>query len=356
MSTLRFGICGLGFMGREHLRRLHDHPRARVIAVCDADSARCAGNWGGPGNLDYGKGLDGKTLLEGVRTYEMPQELIADADVDVVLVALPTVLHTSVTIAAVEAGKHVLVEKPMALNVADCNRMISAAETANRVLMVAQCIRFWPQYVKIKELLAAGNIGAPRAVHLRRLGSPPSHSANNWMLRGPESGGAFLDLHVHDVDFAHHLLGLPDGVYARGRHGVSGEVDHIVATYSYADGRYAVIEGGWLSASGWPFEMSILVQGERGVLEWSLGRGPEVILYRTAGEPERITCAGDALQNQVDYFVDCVLGGQPVAQCAPRSTRHSVALAWLEHRSIEIGKVVSLTERLKQSWDDGGEE
>ena len=351
MEKLRFGICGLGFMGRTHFARLRTHSQAEIVAVCDQDARRRAGDWrDAVGNLNVGQ-ADGECVsLAGIAAYAAVEELIADPRVDVVLVALPTPLHAGVTVAALAAGKHVLCEKPMAAQVADCDRMVRAARTSGRTLMVAQCIRFWPQYATIKRCVDEGRIGAVRFMTLRRLGSPPTYSAGNWLMNGGQSGGALLDLHVHDVDFAHYALGVPDAIHARGTRGPSGEYDHVVATWGYADGRYVSIEGGWMLAAPWSFEMEIVVHGERGTLAWALSRGGDVLLHSGGERAEPIPSAGDAYRQELDYFVACVQAGQPVERCLPMSSRVSVALSWLERRSIERGRIVPLPARLRTAW------
>ena len=351
MSKLRFGICGLGCMGQSHFARLHGHPRAEVVAVCDRDAARRAGDWHDTlGNLDLVQTQGGRAPLAGIRTYETPEALLADRNVDVVLITLPTPLHAPVAIAALKTGRHVLTEKPMAGQANDCTRMIQAARAAGRTLMVAQCIRFWPQYARIKQYVDEGRIGAVRFMTLHRLASPPTYSAGNWLRDAGQSGGALLDLHVHDVDFVQHVLGVPSAIYAHGLTGGNGGVDHIVATYCYQDGSYAVIEGGWTFTPPWPFEMGITVHGERGTLTWNSTRGQDVLFYHGGTEPERIACAGDALRLELDYFIECVLNGRPVERCTPASSRASVALAWLERRSVETGRTLHLSERLRAAW------
>jgi predicted dehydrogenase len=352
MEKLRFGICGLGFMGRTHFARLRSHPHAEVVALCDRDERRRRGDWNDAlGNLDLVQLHGGTVPLDDVATYASAEELIDDPRVDVVLVALPTPLHAQVTVAALEAGKHVLCEKPMAPHPNDCNRMVAASQASGRTLMVAQCIRFWPQYEVIQQYVNERRIGGVQFISLRRVASPPTYSAEGWLLDGVRSGGAILDLHVHDVDFAHHLLGVPGKIAARGRRGPSGGIDHVVATYAYSDGRYAVLEGGWTFAAPRPFEMAIIVNGEHGTLEWSSLAGSDV-LYYTGSRVERIPCDGDAYQRELDYFIDCVRTGRPVDRCSPISSRTSVILAWLERRAVETGRVVCVSRRLAAAWSD----
>jgi predicted dehydrogenase len=351
MRKLRFGICGLGFMGRGHFARLRRQPRAEVVAICDQDERRRGGDWSDVvGNLDLGQDARGRVSLARIVTYATPGELISDPNVDAVLITLPTALHAEVAVAALHAGKHVLCEKPMALRVGACDRMIRAAQAARRTLMVAQCIRFWPQYETIKRCVDEGRLGTVRFVTLRRLGTPPTYSAGHWLLDGRQSGGALMDLHVHDVDFAQYLLGIPAAIFARGTRGLSGEIDHVMATWNYPNGAYVAIEGGWVLAAPWTFDMEIAVHGERGTLGWALSRGGEVVLRTDGGGTEAIACAGDAWQREHEYFIQCVQTGQPLAKCTPFSSRTSIALAWLERRAIELGRVVRISERLRAAW------
>lgn len=351
MSKLRFGICGLGCMGRVHFARIRKQPDAELVAVCDQLPARRAGDWNDSlGNMDAVQTGDGRVSMDGIATYATTDELIADPNVDAVLVALPTPFHADVSVAALKAGKHVLCEKPMGYHPADCDRMIAAAEEAKRTLMIGQCIRFWPQYDLIRQKIAAGVIGDVRFATLHRVGCPPVYSAGNWLLDATQSGGALLDLHVHDIDFTHYLLGVPATLYARGCQGESGGLDHIVASYTYADGRYAVIEGGWTFKAPWEFEMGITVHGTLGTISWKSTAGPDVRLYIGTQAPEHLTVTGDAYSNEEAYFIDCVRNGRPVEQCLPRSTRLSIVLAWLERRSAETGRLVEVNERLQHAW------
>jgi 1,5-anhydro-D-fructose reductase (1,5-anhydro-D-mannitol-forming) len=342
-QPLRIGICGLGFMGRQYFAHLRDHAHARVTAVCDQDAKRRVGDWSDSvGNINARAGQ--RVDLAGINAHAHWNELIADESVDAVAITLPTPTHADVTERALAAGKHVVCEKPMALTLADCDRMIAAARQSGRTLMVAQCIRFWPQYEEIKRRVDAGEIGSVRFASLKRLASPPGYSQGGWLMDGTKSGGALLDLHVHDVDFAQHLLGLPAKLTARGSRGPSGAIDHVISTYAYDDGRYALLEGGWVFHAPWPFDMAITVVGAAGTLDWSMRRGPEVLHYRGGDEPEKIVLGDETgWMRELDYFTACVRAGQPVARCLPESSRASIALALLERASVEGGgKVVAV--------------
>ncbi len=336
-AKIRFGICGLGFMGRQYCAHLAGHRDALVAAWCDTDPQRRAGRWDEEvGNLPAA--ATARQAAADVRPHERWQDLIADDALDAVAVTLPTALHADVCAAALAAGKHVICEKPMALTLADCDRMIAAARDSGRTLMIAQCIRFWPQYEEIERRVRTGEIGPVRFARLRRLASVPDYSAGGWLLDARLSGGALFDLHVHDVDFAQYLLGVPQDVQAVGLTGPSGGIDQVAALYSYEDGRYAVLEGGWLLSAPWPFEMAITVVGERGTLDWSMNAGPQVRLYRGGATAELIEVPGQTgWQRELDYFIECLLAGRPPRRCLPESSRQSIELVLREKAACERG-------------------
>jgi predicted dehydrogenase len=330
-------------MGRTYYQHLIAHRAARLVAVFDQDPKRRSGQWEEQaGNFKRTEAQ--QENMAAVVACESFDELLACEAVEAVAITLPTPLHHDMTIRALEAGKHVLCEKPMALTLADCDRMIEAAERNNRTLMIAQCIRFWPQYERIEEIVAAGGVGKVLSVSMKRLSSVPSYSSDNWLMKHELSGGALFDLHVHDVDFAQHLLGVPKRIFAQGAIGPSGGLDHIVAMYSYDDGVCVELEGSWRHQPPWPFEMSIRVVGDAGTLSWNMNRGDEVLHYRGGDEPVRIAVSGETgWTREIDYFVDCIARGEPVRRCEPRSSRTSIALTLLEKESVERGEVVDVS-------------
>ena len=180
-SPMRIGVCGLGYMGQRYYDHLRQHAGAQVVAVCDRDERRRSGDWSEAiGNLNVADGQ--KIDLSGIRAYAEAGEMAADADIDAIAITLPTSLHADLVVQALEAGKHVLCEKPMALTVAECDRMIAAAEKSGRTLMIAQCIRFWPQYEEILRRVQQGDIGRVRFAALRRVASAPAYSSGGWLM------------------------------------------------------------------------------------------------------------------------------------------------------------------------------
>ena len=150
--------------------------------------------------------------LKDVSVHSDLGELLATRSVDALSITLPTFLHPDTTVKALEAGVHVLCEKPMALDVADCDRMVAAARGAGRVLQIGHCIRFWPEYVVTRQLIQGGLFGRTIAASFRRYTAMPAWSPDSWFADEKRSGGQPLDLHIHDTDYVHHVFGLPASV------------------------------------------------------------------------------------------------------------------------------------------------
>jgi predicted dehydrogenase len=337
--VIRFGVIGLGFMGRTHLANLARHKRAQVAAVHDVEPDRLFGPLApGGGNLDAG----GKPWDESeVRRCPSAQELLSAEDLDAVVVATPSHLHARFCLQALKAGKHVFCEKPMALSLADCDRMLAAAARSRRVLMVGHCIRFWGEYVAAAKIARSRRHGALRAMRLTRRGGYPSFGARNWFADYRQSGGALLDLHIHDVDYALFLLGPPRAVRAFGYVGATGGVDHVVAWYDYGRGGPVVeVEGSWVPGAA-PFEMAFAMHFERASLEYSLRGGTGLQLYARRAEKVQVP-AVSAYEAEMDHFIRRVLAGRCSLVVPPESSRLSVAVALAEGRSIRTHRRVPL--------------
>ena len=169
---LRVGIVGLGFMGRMHLRCWKARNDASVVAVCDADPQLRENAGKAVGNIAGAEGVD----FTGIEWFSDFDAMADKMDLDAISLTLPTYLHLEFTQRALSRGLHVLCEKPMALTVADCERMMQAAQRSGKVLQIGHCVRFWPEYAKAKEIVDSGRYGKVVAATFQRLGSPPGWS------------------------------------------------------------------------------------------------------------------------------------------------------------------------------------
>ncbi|MBN1465014.1 Gfo/Idh/MocA family oxidoreductase [candidate division KSB1 bacterium] len=332
---IRFAILGYGFIGAVHAATLKKVDDAQVVAVIEKDKSK----WGAVtrGNID----VNGMGSLD-VPFFESIAQMQDNVEADCISVCLPTFLHRSFAEQAMAAGMHVVCEKPMALTLNDCDAMIAATRASGKQLFIAQCIRFWPEYVELKRMHDSGLLGAPLSFRFQRLsGMPTWGGENSWFMQEDKSGGCLFDLHVHDIDFVNTLLGKPRALYARGVK-LANSNAAVVSQYHYENNLLCTIEGSWLSFSG--FKMSYTAVYENGQLEYDSTQSPALKLWKKgAAEPEAVhVAATDGYTEQYNYFVDCLKSGKAPALVPPESTRLSIELALAERESIEKGSVIEL--------------
>lgn len=217
-KTIKVGMIGAGAIAQYHCKGLHEHPRAELVAVADTSAKRA-------------KAL--KKQFDMGRVYSSAQDLIADKDIDAVSIALPTFLHAPVAIAALKAGKHVMLDKPFVLNQGEALKVIDAAKKSRKVMTVGMNQRFGQGAQTIKTIAQRGDLGDiyhAKAYWLRRSGCP---RFGTWFGEKKKAGGgSLLDIGVHMLDLCLSLLGNFKPV------AVSG------ATYTKFGNR-GLGEGGW---------------------------------------------------------------------------------------------------------------
>jgi len=329
---MRIGILGSGFMGGTHARAYAKIPGVDVAAV----SSR---------HLDKAEKLAGEV---GARATTDDRSIIEDPTIDAISNTLPTHLHPDSTIAALEAGKHVLLEKPFALTAPECDGMIATAASTGRMLMVAHVLRFWGDYVSLVEFVESGRLGKPLSAIAMRLSQVPAWA--DWFLDPALSGGAVLDLSVHDFDVLNWVLGAPKSVYARGQEFRPGLWNDIHASIDYG-GANGFVEGSEFMPRGYPFTCGLKVLCEGGVAEFAfraggvsveMGGGSSLMVHE-AGKAYPLTPKpGDAYQNQAEYFVACVRDGRAPTLGTAEQARLAVRTANAAKQSFETGAVVAI--------------
>jgi predicted dehydrogenase len=322
---MRIGVIGLGFMGSTHLQAIARIPGAELAAVMDLDERRLAGDLSGVhGNLG---GPSQVFDFSGVRRYRTVEEIAADGDVEAVDICLPTWLHAPAAIQMLRAGKHVLVEKPMALEAASCDAMISEARRANRILMTAQVLRFAPAYQALRKYVSDGSIGVLRSAIFRRRCAVPGWGP--WEMDPAKSGGGIFDLLIHDVDMCLHLFGPPEAVSTTGHEDMAHGLDQILAQLHYPGAGFVAVTGGWHHAGSYPFSMEFTVAGNGGVAEYS-SAGRPATLYRSDGTVEApIPEEMDFYQAEIEYFLECCRRGAQPELCRPEDSAQAVRLTLL---------------------------
>ncbi len=320
MPTLNVAVAGLGFMGATHARAWDKIPNARLAAVISSDPRKLAGDLSNVGgNLDRpADPID----LSNVAKFATLEEALADPAIDALDICLPTDRHAPAAIAALKAGKHVLVEKPMALTTAECRQMIEAAKAHRRTLMGGQVLRFVPAWETLRALLS--NAGPVRSAFFRRRCAAPAWSA--WLSDPRRSGGGVFDLLIHDVDFCVSVWGMPDRVAARGYEDLPRGIDVISADLFYPDAGPIVVAGGWQHPKSYPFSMEFSVVTDPMTIEWRSG-DDALRLYRANGESESgVLFEADPFERELSYFADCALSGAPPDLCPPGQSAQAVEL------------------------------
>ncbi len=337
---LNVGVIGLGFIGRTHAQSWRKTPGARLVAVCDPDPKKFAARSRVVGNIrGAAAGLD----LKGLAGFTDLGAMLKQARLDAVSVCVPTYLHPEVAIRCLEAGVHVLCEKPMALTSAAGRTMIAAARRTRRRLMIGQCLRFLPEYAAARDLAASGRFGRVLAASFLRLSAPPTWSWKNWIVNPALSGDAALDLHIHDADFVQHLFGLPRAVFSRAVRGPFSRFDHIATQYLYPDGKVVTAEGGWIMGREFPFQAGFTLILEKAALAFDTARQPAFRLYPAKGAM-RVPAVppGDAHGRQLAYFAAALAGKKQPTLTTLEESCASVRLVEAEKKSATTGRVVAV--------------
>jgi predicted dehydrogenase len=243
MTKVRVGVIGLG-MGRHHIAGYQSHPAAEVVAVADADEAR----------------LQEIAEKFGVqKRYTSGEEMLCQEPLDVVSIVTPNKLHKPLTVAAFEAGCHVLCEKPMAMSAAEGRDMLAAAQKAGKRLMINFSYRFTEQSMALKAQVDTGVLGEVyfgRTVWHRRRGLP---GFGGWFgQKALSGGGPLIDLGVHRLDLALWLMGYPRPVWVMGStynpigsalaqaQGVDFDVEDLaVGMVKFENGATLIVEASW---------------------------------------------------------------------------------------------------------------
>jgi predicted dehydrogenase len=324
----KIAIIGCGFMGRMHANVYGLLDNAKLVAFVDRKAEK----------------REKYSAEFGAPAYETLHELFENhPDLTAVDICLPTYEHKDATMAVAAAKKHVFCEKPMALTVDEADEMIEACHKAGVRLMIGHCIRFWPEYALLKKITDEATYGKLRSINLTRYGEFPFWSTDNWLADESKSGGGALDMHIHDTDYVHFLLGQPTSTSSWGTVDQRG-VSQIFTTMTYPNGVVAHLEGGWNLPSHTPFKMAFRAIFERGS---AIMDGGPMTIYEDGMQPvvpefPKMEAAGGGnisdlggYYHELRYFVDCLESGAPFEITTPASSRQSLATTLEEIRQAK---------------------
>jgi UDP-N-acetylglucosamine 3-dehydrogenase len=322
---MRVGLVGAGFMGGVHLNAYAGIPEVEVVGVADARlDAAVAG-----------------AKLVGARPYTSYEELVAAEDIEVVDVCLPTAFHRDLALRAAGEGRHVILEKPIARTYEDAQEILEAFSGDGPRLFVGHVVRFFPEYVGIKEKIDAGDLGTVGVVRTSRR-SPFLLGWNDWYADWRASGGVLLDLVIHDFDFLRWALGEVERVYARGMLGREyNRLDYVLATLRFESGTIAHVEGHWGYPG--PFNYSIEVAGSRTLLSLDSTEPAslELVGDTASDEVPGLAAGRSPYEKELEHFVNCIESGEePIVQAHDACEALRISLAATE--SVLTGKPVTL--------------
>jgi len=341
-KTIGVGIVGLGFMAATHLRAYRQIDACRIAALCNPSGRNLDGDFTMvTGNIASGAPL--KLDMTEVQAYRNFAELLVDSAVQVVDICAPTHAHPELAIAALKAGKHVICEKPLARTTKEARQIADVAASAGRILMPAMCLRFWPEWVWLKQAIDSEAYGRVLAARFRRVAQPPAWG-RKFFLDGNLSGGALLDLHIHDTDFVQFCFGRPLSVFSTGFSKVSGAIDHVLTQYQVASGAAVSAEGSWAMTEGFGFHVCYTAIFEHATADFDIVRGADALkVFEKGKDTQALRFSGqDGYFGELKYMLDCVRSGTPPSTVTGLDGVSAVEICEAEERSVNTGKIVAL--------------
>ena len=338
---VRVVIIGAGFVGKIHADAYQQIDDAKVVAVVDSNEEK------------------GRALADSNNAVFCGEiEKCADeVEFDSVDICVPTYLHRDLVFRVAKMKKHIFCEKPMALTLSDADSMIDVVKTTGCHAMIGHVVRFGVEYSKIREIVTSGDLGTPLHAFCQRLASLPDWHSNSWGTDEESSGGAALDLHIHDLDYLIWLFGKPVFVTAQGVYNPSiiekGGFVHIDTCVEFEDGMHGFAEGGWAFGGAFPFTKIVRVLCEKGTVEFTFRSGKnienrsdntELSIYMNDGAVESVGLEPkDPFVSELEYFVHCVRTNSPVTISTFEDGRKALALALAAIESAKERKTVEVT-------------
>ncbi len=331
---MNLAFIATGFIAHNYAQESFKMPDVKIVGVVDV-------------NEEVGRAF---AEQYGSKYYPTVEDLFANEKVDMVNICLPTNLHKEYVIKCANLGAHVLCEKPFTFKTEDCLEMEEACKKAGVRFMIAQVLRFWPEYIKCKEIIDSGELGEIELANLARMSAFPRWS--KFYDTPSMSGGGVYDMHLHDVDFACHLFGDVKKVYAIGYKNDRGAWNNVVSNLTFKNGVSACITAGEEMSDNYPFCMNLRCLGTKGTVEFNYVAGkllrsePVTTLKKYmngAEEEEDITIPeGNGYYNENRYFIDCVENNKPFDVVPIWDSTRSIGVIEAIVRSLETGEVIEI--------------
>lgn len=335
MEQIGLGVIGAGRIAHVMCDAYAEIPQAKLVAVTDVNP----------------EAADAVRTKYGIaRTYATHHELLADKDVDAVVICSPTPTHAAITIEAARAGKHIFCQKPMALTLEDCDAMVAAAGKAGVVLQIGFMLRFTPPFGEAKKWIDEGEIGDVIGLTSSLFGWVPSA---DWFYDPKIGGGVLIDTLSHTFDLFRWYNGDFATVYASGGAYVLdgarrfGTPDNVMAHFRFKNGTMGNLYGSWTSGYG---DLTVQVYGTNGTISIDLmeKQGGRFYIRNRRGENSRPQGWSNmgilwkyGYQGEARHFVMTLLGkAQPMP--TGEDGREAIRALLLADKSMRSGEVVKL--------------
>jgi len=336
-SMIRVGIIGYGFMGKTHAMAYQnaaaDGYPCRVIAIADP-ALNGAGHAGEPaGNISSS---DQEFDFSSAEVLRSAEELLARADIDLVSICTHTDTHVELALQSMLAGKHVLVEKPIAINSDDVKALAKAANSSGRVCIPAMCMRFWPAWIRTREMIESKEFGGVRSAVFNRLGSRPSWSTE-FYANEKRSGGVLYDLHIHDTDFIVQCFGLPDSVVT------TGDGLHLSTAFQYLDGPVHVLaHAAWDHQPAAGFEMRCTIVCDQATIDFDINRDDQLVIHQGTDSKAVDVGSLSGYDGEIRGIINMILGKTPQLGCSMNDAVDIACLLDAQLESMRSGARVSV--------------
>jgi predicted dehydrogenase len=339
---VKIGLVGIGFMGMIHYLAARKLKGAEVVAVCSRDEKKLAGDWR---DIKGNFGPRGEMMdLSRLKKYRRLDEMLADPDIDMVDICNPTHLHRGTAIDALESGKHVLVEKAIALEPAEADGMLTVARTQGKLLMVAHVLPFFPEFAFAAQAVRGGAYGKLLGGHFKRVISTPDWSAE--IGDASKTGGPAVDLHIHDTHFIGLIAGVPKSVFATGLVDKNA-VTYLTTSYLYGAGGPAITcSSGAVAMKARVFVHGFEIYLEKATLVYESGTCPLTVLHADDRSEKPTFAGGDeataAFTLELQAAVDGIAAGKEPDLLSGRLARDALVLCHKECESVKTGRIVAV--------------
>lgn len=328
-------------MGMVHYLTYSKLPNVKVVALCDKLPHRLEGDWR---DIKGNFGPTGvKVDTQQIRRYNQIEDMLEDSGIDLLDITLPPSFHGQVATSALRSGMHVFCEKPMALDVEECSRMLEAAEEHNKRLFVGHVLPFFPEYAWAIQVVQSGEYGKLLGGAFKRVISDPNWLTDYWVEQ--LVGGPMLDLHVHDAHFVRLLFGMPSSVNTVGR-SRKGVAEFWSTQFSFENQLAPVTAtSGTISQQGRSFLHGFEILLERATLAFEFSvtiDGPAYlcrpVVFTEDGSLQHPALGSgdpmDAFSKELQKVIDCIESGENIAALNPELASDAVALCQNQSESL----------------------